>query len=470
MYSTSLYNWSTAGYLVGLAIFAAHVVNTKKLLLRAGVFFVALSFLVQTLGMVFRWAEAGFLEVTAAEKAVGQHLSGWSWFVVFTQHPPWSNLYEIMVYMSWGIIMVTLACELRWQLAWVRQMGIILALMALGMAALNDATIKPLVPALKSWWIMIHVISASIAYAAGALAAFICLCALMKDRVRVKQEALIGYGLIFMALLIFALGGGPRLVLDQAYYVKLLSYAGDNMVNVLDMSKEKAASFLVPMPGVGFLIELSVLIHFILGSWLLVKSRKRHDATSHVQWAMLLCFTTVLTLTFAMLFHDIRATPISLEDGISHHLAPAGPWFISFRSHPWSFGLLLLTLLVEAVLLSQLLWPGSFMSRLPEVSTLEGAAYKTISLSFFLMTVVLITGALWAHYAWGRYWAWDPKETGALAIWITYAIYLHARRTAGLSGPFSSVIGVFGFFVIIVGFLGVNLGLFADGLHTYGNS
>ena len=95
---------------------------------------------------------------------------------------------------------------------------------------------------------------------------------------------------------------------------------------------------------------------------------------------------------------------------------------------------------------------------------------SAISLAFFLMSIVLITGALWAHYAWGRYWAWDPKETGALAIWLTYAIYLHARRTSGLSGPVSSLIGVLAFFVIIIGFLGVNLGLFADGLHTYGNS
>ncbi|HXW52650.1 MAG TPA: cytochrome c biogenesis protein CcsA [Myxococcota bacterium] len=470
MSSTALYNWSTAGYLVSLAIFAFHVVNTRRLLLRAGVLLVALSFLVQTLGMVFRWVEAGFLEVTAAEKAVGQHLSGWSWFVVFTQHPPWSNLYEIMIYMSWGIIIVTLACELKWQLAWVRQVGIILALMALGMAALNDATIKPLVPALKSWWIMIHVISASIAYASGALAAFICLFALMKDGVRVKDEALIGYGLLFMAILLFALGGGYHLLTDHAYYVKLLAHAGDSVVNVVDMTKEKSASYLVPMPGVGVMIEAFVLIHVACGSVLLFRSRRPGNASAYIRSAMLLCFLSVMTLALVMLFHDMRATPVTVFGGIAHHLAPVGPWFISFKSHPWSFGLVILAVLIEGVLLLHLFWPRFFTERLPDVSALEGAAYKAISLSFFLMTVVLITGALWAHYAWGRYWAWDPKETGALSIWITYAIYLHARRTAGLAGPFASVIGVCGFFVIIVGFLGVNLGLFADGLHTYGNS
>src|SRR5580704_198106 len=108
MDSTSFYNFSTAGYVTSLALFAAHLVNSRQWLLRLGVLFLASAFLIQTGGMVLRWIEAGFLEVGAAEKVVGQALTGWSWFVAFSQHPPWSNLYEIMIYMSWGIIMATL--------------------------------------------------------------------------------------------------------------------------------------------------------------------------------------------------------------------------------------------------------------------------------------------------------------------------------------------------------------------------
>ena len=91
-------------------------------------------------------------------------------------------------------------------------------------------------------------------------------------------------------------------------------------------------------------------------------------------------------------------------------------------------------------------------------------------MSDFQDRVVLVTGALWAHYAWGRYWGWDPKETGALVIWLTYAVYLHARVTHGWVGVPSAIIGILGFFVIIGGFLGVNLGWFADGLHSYGSA
>jgi ABC-type transport system involved in cytochrome c biogenesis permease subunit len=448
---------------------ATHVVQTRRLLLRASVLIIALSFLVQTGGMVLRWMEAGYLEVSAAEKAVGKVLTGWSWFVVFTQHPPWSNLYEIMIYMSWGIVMVTLAAELKWQIAWVRQMGIILALMALGMAALTDATIKPLVPALKSWWIMIHVISASIAYASGFIAAFICLFALMKDNQRVKIKQLIGVGLIGLGVLILLGGGGLKLIVEQNYYVKLLAMAGESVVNVLDMSKEKGVSYLVPMPGIGLLLLMAVLCHLLVGTFILVAKEKVNFQRNHALW-FTLCFATTCICLAAMIMLDVSLAPMEIASSAAHHLAPIGPWFISFKSHPWSFSLFVLVLIVEILFMIYLWWQSVLLSNLPSITTLESASYRAISLAFFLMTVVLITGALWAHYAWGRYWAWDPKETGALAIWINYAIYLHTRRTAGLSGPLSSVMGLFGLLVIIIGFLGVNLGLFADGLHTYGNS
>jgi ABC-type transport system involved in cytochrome c biogenesis permease subunit len=466
MHSTSLYNLSTAGYLMSLGLFAFHIIKTRRYLLQLGVLIIACSFLVQTSGMVMRWIEAGFLEVMAAEKTLGQSLHGWSWFVIFTQHPPWSNLYEIMIYMSWGVIIVTLAIEIKWQIAWVRQVGLVLALMALGMAALTDAAIKPLVPALKSWWIMIHVISASIAYASGAIAAFICLFALMKDA-RIKKEKFFGFALLFLALLLFAIGGGARLFLEQAYYVKLLAFFGENIVSVIDRSKNGGASFFIPMPGIGYMLMTSIVVHSFFSVFLLLQNE--YFALRKIKKIFSICFMVSFICLIVIFIYDLRQSPISIDAGFIHHLTPSGPFFIGFKSHSWGLSLLIFTVLVEGLLLLYLLFPQIFINKLPPVAVLEGASYRAISFCFFLMTIVLITGALWAHYAWGRYWAWDPKETGALAIWLNYAIYLHTRRTAGLSGPTSSLIGVFGFFVIIIGFLGVNLGLFADGLHSYGN-
>ena len=89
--------------------------------------------------------------------------------------------------------------------------------------------------------------------------------------------------------------------------------------------------------------------------------------------------------------------------------------------------------------------------------------------AFTFVGILIVTGAIWAHYAWGRYWGWDPKETGSLVIWFVYATYLHMRITHGLSGRPSAAIAIFGFFVVLAGFLGVNLGWFAEGLHSYGS-
>ncbi|NLC98355.1 MAG: cytochrome c biogenesis protein CcsA, partial [Actinomycetales bacterium] len=82
----------------------------------------------------------------------------------------------------------------------------------------------------------------------------------------------------------------------------------------------------------------------------------------------------------------------------------------------------------------------------------------------------LITGPIWAHYAWGRYWAWDPKEVWALVTWIVYAGYLHARDTAGWKGRRAAWIGLVGFGTFlfsyyIVNILSSQLGIIS--MHTY---
>jgi ABC-type transport system involved in cytochrome c biogenesis permease subunit len=77
-------------------------------------------------------------------------------------------------------------------------------------------------------------------------------------------------------------------------------------------------------------------------------------------------------------------------------------------------------------------------------------------------------GGVWANEAWGRFWGWDPKETWALITWIVYAAYLHTRITLGWTGKRTAAIAVGAFAVVVFTFMGVNLGLTGDGLHSYG--
>ena len=92
-------------------------------------------------------------------------------------------------------------------------------------------------------------------------------------------------------------------------------------------------------------------------------------------------------------------------------------------------------------------------------------AYRFLAFAFPLWTFTVAAGAIWAQYAWGRYWGWDPKETWALVTWVIYACYLHARSTAGWRGTRAAVIAIIGLASFWFNFVGINL--LVSGLHSY---
>jgi cytochrome c-type biogenesis protein CcsB len=106
------------------------------------------------------------------------------------------------------------------------------------------------------------------------------------------------------------------------------------------------------------------------------------------------------------------------------------------------------------------------LRRLPASEAMDGIAYKVLAFAFPLWTFgVLVAGPIWAQYAWGRYWGWDPKEVWSLVTWVVYAAYLHARATAGWRGRRAATIAIVGWVVFIFNFVGVNL--LVSGLHSY---
>jgi ABC-type transport system involved in cytochrome c biogenesis permease subunit len=106
-----------------------------------------------------------------------------------------------------------------------------------------------------------------------------------------------------------------------------------------------------------------------------------------------------------------------------------------------------------------------FVPYLPPAATLDALAYRTIALGFFLWTFGVIAGAMWAEQSWGRFWGWDPKETGSFLTWVAYAAYLHARATRGARGRGAGWIGLWAFAVLMFTYYGVNLVI--TGLHSY---
>ena len=97
---------------------------------------------------------------------------------------------------------------------------------------------------------------------------------------------------------------------------------------------------------------------------------------------------------------------------------------------------------------------------------LDNLSYRIVGLGFPLLTIGILSGAVWANQTWGSYWSWDPKETWALITWFIFAIYLHTRLSKGWSGLKSALLASFGFIIIWICYLGVNL--LGTGLHSYG--
>ena len=82
-------------------------------------------------------------------------------------------------------------------------------------------------------------------------------------------------------------------------------------------------------------------------------------------------------------------------------------------------------------------------------------------LTFPLLTIMIVLGAIWADIAWGSYWSWDPKETAAL---VTGLVYLHARVVGSWRGRRAAWLLVLGFAAVLFTYFG---NLFFGGLHSY---
>tara|TARA_R110002124_G_scaffold57700_8_gene161451 strand:+ start:16644 stop:19751 length:3108 start_codon:yes stop_codon:yes gene_type:complete len=90
----------------------------------------------------------------------------------------------------------------------------------------------------------------------------------------------------------------------------------------------------------------------------------------------------------------------------------------------------------------------------------------SITVGLFLLTIGTFLGGVWANESWGRYWAWDPKETWALISVLIYAVVLHLRLIPGSRNAIIyNLASLWAFSAIIMTSFGVNY--YLSGLHSY---
>lgn len=171
------------------------------------------------------------------------------------------------------------------------------------------------------------------------------------------------------------------------------------------------------------------------------------------------CPLLVLIIGYAALQNkEINELMPALQSNwLSIHVGTA---IISYGSFGVAFGVAFLYLIHEK------LKDQTFVANhLPDQDLLDLIGYRAISLGFIFLTLVMVTGAIWAERAWGHYWSWDPKETWSLITWFIYAIYLHVRISRGWQGKKAAWFALIGFICVIFTYIGVNT--FIPSLHSY---
>ena len=172
-----------------------------------------------------------------------------------------------------------------------------------------------------------------------------------------------------------------------------------------------------------------------------------------------------ITMTFASLSPNINnriqpLIPALQSNWLTSHVMTC---FMGYAAFAIAFGLGCMYLM-KRLDIGNANPSGSFLRLLPEENTLDELIYQSIALGFVFLSLGIITGSVWAHYAWGSYWNWDPKETWSLITWLVYAALLHARLVRGWRGKRIAFMSMIGFACVLFTYLGVN---YLPGLHSY---
>lgn len=242
------------------------------------------------------------------------------------------------------------------------------------------------------------------------------------------------------------------------------------------MKNEKVGKVAIGITTAGFAVHTLAIILRVIESGRLPFSNQFEFATSFA-WGIVLCYLVlhyaykftgvgafVMPIAFlvmgyaSMLPKNIRPLMPALQSGWLYlHVGTA---VVSYGAFAVAAGLAAMYLIGEKQKSS-----GDGRTVLPKSEVCDYLSYRVIAFGYLMLTLVIVTGAIWAKYAWSRYWAWDPKETWSLITWLIYSVYIHLRFNKGWSGKPAAWFAVLGFISVIFTFIGVNTIL--PSIHSY---
>jgi cytochrome c-type biogenesis protein CcsB len=199
-------------------------------------------------------------------------------------------------------------------------------------------------------------------------------------------------------------------------------------------------------PAVGFHDGASLLAWTIMLAFLTTYLRTRVDALGLAAYPVTFALVLVASLTPATVTSNPVLRSLFLPVHATMVFCGYGALFIAFAMG-------LLYLLQERELKSRL--PGRTYYLLPSLERCDTIGARSVAVGFGFLTLAIITGVLWSHAVWGRYWSWDAKEISAVIAWLIYVALLTARQRTGWGGRRAALLGIAGFATVAFTFVWV---------------
>ncbi len=323
-------------------------------------------------------------------------------------YAPVSNMFEAVTALGMMLIAAFILLYFIYKTPSLGLFALPIAIIIIGYATMFPTEVTPLIPALKSKWLAVHVITTILGEAILAISAVAGFILLLK-KVNVKKASrerfwleVIVYTIVLFLGFIIATSG-----------FRIAGYEAEfNFMN----KNEQLERSVYHMPPLFGMNEYEALTE---------------DAMT--PWAEMPAIIDAKKLT----------------------------------TTTWSFfvgtAIYLLLRLIFRRPLAAVLQP---LTKNANLQLMDEIGYRAVLIGFPVFSLgALIFAMIWAHEAWSRFWGWDPKEVWALITWLFYAAFLHLRLTRGWEGKKSAWLMVIGFILIMFNFIAVNMIL--AGLHSY---
>lgn len=351
-----------------------------------------------------RWGKiAIFLTVAGFISQVGYFVARW----VASGHAPVSNLFEFTTFFGMALVGAFILIYFIYRTPLLGLFTMPVAILVIAYASMFPRDITPLIPALQSNWLHIHVTTAAIGEAVLSISFAAGLIFLVKsiDQSKASKRTFLLETVMFG--LVMTLG----FVLASSFFSGIGYH---ETFNWIDKNGQKATVEYTMPPLTG------------PHEWSLVKGD----------------------------FQPFIETPAVINAK-------------KLNTVIWSFlGGLFLYLAVRLVLRKRIAASLQPLVKKINPDVVDEISYRSVLIGFPVFTLgAIIFAMIWAQAAWTRFWGWDPKEVWALITWLFYAAFLHLRMSKGWHGEKSAWLAVIGFGIIMFNLVAVNL--IIAGLHSY---